>query len=68
MLTDLKSKFRVSVPESLPAGNYYITWMSDAPTPIYYTPVKKSLVRVTNVRNIRIDVTSLTEIPIGDIG
>ncbi|CAD8173591.1 unnamed protein product [Paramecium pentaurelia] len=66
-LTDLQQKFRVSASQTLQPGTYYITWkvsgeLSDIP---YYTPVKKSTVKVTNNKNIRVNVPTLNEVPIG---
>lgn len=65
-LTDLRSKFRISVPEMIPAGFYYVGWICNSNE--YYTPVKKSLVQVTKVRNIRITVAPLTQIPLSKTG
>lgn len=66
-LTDLQQKFRVSAPEDTPPATYALTWEVTGENDVFgavYTPVKKSLVKVTNNKNIRIDVALLNEIPI----
>ncbi|CAD8123188.1 unnamed protein product [Paramecium sonneborni] len=66
-LTDLQQKFRVSASQTLQPGTYYITWKvtGELPDIPYYTPVKKSIVKVTNNKNIRVNVPTLNEVPIG---
>lgn len=54
------------MPEDFAPGTYTITWVvsGELSTP-YYTPVKKSVVKITNNGNIRINVQAMNEVPIG---
>ena len=67
-LEDKVAYFDVTVPENFNAGEYYIQWqtLNETTIPIY-SPLKKTLLQVTAVKNIRVDVGVLQEIPRGGI-
>ncbi|KAL4470166.1 hypothetical protein ABPG72_009091 [Tetrahymena utriculariae] len=66
LLGNLTSTFRVSVDEGVNGGNYYIYWsIQGEQNPPLYTPMQKTQVQVTAYKNIRINVGSLQEVPLG---
>eukprot|EP00828_Plagiopyla_frontata_P048232 TRINITY_DN9178_c0_g1_i1.p1 TRINITY_DN9178_c0_g1~~TRINITY_DN9178_c0_g1_i1.p1 ORF type:complete len:546 (+),score=71.98 TRINITY_DN9178_c0_g1_i1:127-1764(+) len=62
---DLQAKFRVSAPESIIDGDYYITWETVGDDNLIYTPLQKTKVTVTKLQNIVIDIGDVFEIPYG---
>lgn len=62
---DLSTRFRVTAPESLIDGDYYISWETVGDDDLIYTPLQKTKVTVTKLKNIVIDIGDVFEIPFG---